>query len=193
MATSSTTAGYLLPSDEPQDDDALVDALQEVIVGVTAIPSDLVRPRWQPEPPQRPDFDVDWAAFGLVSDLKDQSSYQGVVGTPSEPALTVERDSIVTMLLSIYGPNASGLIDRFRDGLMIDQNRDGLFAQNMALVEIQDAITLPAKIQERWVKRVDVRVLFRRRTTRVYPVRTLLSAEVTVENEKYSTVVIVSN
>lgn len=186
MATDSSAAGYLLPSSSPVYGNALDDLVHGVIVGLTGITGDLVRPRWQPEPPQQPDFTVDWVAFGLVRSEVDTFAYDYHDPT-GNGVNAVQRDELLYFLHSFYGPDCHMYCEQYRDGLEVAQNRDALTAANIGLQEVQEAVMLPALLKEKWVKRIDVTVVFRRRTTRTYPVLTIQSGQATLDNEHYLT------
>jgi hypothetical protein len=65
---NSASGGYLVPvSPLPLDDEELGRRLSNVVAGVTGIPGNLVRPRWQKNPPPIPDEGVDWVAVGVTS------------------------------------------------------------------------------------------------------------------------------
>jgi hypothetical protein len=183
MATNSTVAGYLTPSSLPAEDDALDDVVHEAIVGITGITGDLVRPRWQPEPPTQPAFTVDWVAFGLNRSEEDTFTYDNTDGT----TYTVQRDEMLYFLVSAYGPNAGRTRKMLSDGLAVSQNRDALLAAGLALVEMQEMTKVPALFKEKWVTRVDSTVVFRRRTTTVYTVATITSGQLGLNNELYVT------
>ncbi len=186
MALDSSTSGYIAPASSPAYGDALDDVLQSVIVGLTGIAGSLVRPRWQPEPPQQPAFTVNWVAFGLVRQVNDTFAYVGhnPAGAGSDE---VQEDELLYVLHSFYGPECHSLCARFRAGLMLAQNRDALTAANIALVEVQEATHLPALLKERWVKRIDVTAVYRRRTSRTYNVLTITSGQLGLDNEHYVT------
>lgn len=179
MATDSTTVGFLAPTQANPYDISLEDALQRIIVGITGIPGALVRPRWQPEPPQQPDYQTDWVAFGIVRTGVDTFSYHHHTDTSQ----AVDRDELLYVMHSFYGPNCHGNCERFRDGWEIPQNRDSASALNLGLVEVQEAVHLPALLKERWVQRIDTTVIYRRRTSRDYPVLTITSAQAQVDTE----------
>lgn len=189
MATDSTVAGFLTPSSEATNDNALEDILQAAVVGITGIPGTLVRPRWQPEPPTQPAFNVNWCAIGIPRALEDAFAYHAT----RENDQVVERDEILYVLHSFYGPGASQMCKRLRDGLEIAQNRATLRAAGLALVECQEAVTLPALVKETWVKRIDVTVVYRRRTSSAYPVRTIESGQLGLDNELWVTPITVNN
>jgi hypothetical protein len=183
MPNDSSTAGYLSPSAAPPYDDALADILHDAIAGITGLPDSLVRPRWQPEPPPRPAFDVDWVAFGVSVEPADTFAWQGTVG----PDYEVQRDELVRVLHSFYGPNCESFERRLRDGLALSQNRDGLKANNINLIEVQDPVKLPRLLQEKWVQRVDVTIVYRRRTSRKYAVLPVEIFQAGLDNEDYFT------
>lgn len=183
MATSSLTSGYLPPTAASEYGDPLDDVLQAAIVGVTGIPGKYVRPRWTPEPLPQPPFSTNWAAFGVVRSVVDTFSYE----KHEAETTAVERDELLYVLHSFYGPDSHGMAERFRDGLEVSQNRDALRAQKIVLVEVGEATVLPALLKEKWVKRVDVSVTYRRRTSRTYAVLTIQSAQLGLDNEQYVT------
>lgn len=186
MATDSSVAGYLNPSAAAPYDDALDDFLQGVIVGLTGLPGSLVRPRWQSEPPQRPEFNVNWCSFGLSRSEVDAFAYEAHDPTGEGP-VKVERDEILFYAHSFYGPGAHGIAERFRDGLEIPQNRDVLQTGKLGLIEVQEAVKVPSLLAERWVPKIDVMVLYRRRTSRSYPVLTIRSAGIEIVTQDGST------
>lgn len=188
MATNSSEAGYLLPTAAAEYGDNLDDVLQGAVVGMTGIAGSLVRPRWQPEPPQQPAFSTDWVAFGVTRSSVDVFAFERH-GAESE---AVERDELLFVLHSFYGPNSHAMCERFRDALEISQNRDVLRDAGISLVEVEGATILPALLKEKWVKRVDVTVIYRRRTSRVFPVLTIQSAQGSVVTDN-STVQIIVN
>lgn len=193
MATSSAAAGYLSPSVSPVYDNALDDLLHDVVVGITGLPGDLVRPRWQPEPPQQPDFAVNWVAFGLRNSTVDPFAHEEEAADGASAA--IQRDEILYYLHSFYGPGAHGLAERFRDGFEISQNRDALRSLGLGLVEVQEITKAPALLKEKWVPKVDVVVVYRRRTSRTYPILTITSAtgSIATEIQATTTPIIVTN
>ena len=192
MATNSSTLGYLAPTAAAAYDNTLEDILQAAVVGITGLAPELVRPRWQPEPPQQPDFSVDWCAFGITDTEVDTFAYDrhDPVGDGTNK---VERDEIITVLHSFYGPNAHAYCERLRDGFEVSQNRDVLRSYNITLVEVGRAQQLPALLKEKWVKRIDTSIQYRRRTSRTYAVLTITSAQGQLVTEGYTAPIIVTN
>lgn len=182
----SSVAGFLRPLSSPLYDDPLDDYFHDFLVGMSGLPGDLVRPRWQPEPPNQPDFTVNWIAFGFPRIVEDAFAYQGQDPDNPETGL-VQRDEILTMLMSIYGPQGGQLGKQISAGLQLSQNRAYLRTQQISLVEVEDMIKLPALLKEKWVPRVDINVRFRRRAGWVFAVRSVDSVAAGLDNEIYIT------
>lgn len=188
-AQSSASLGFLAPSAEPDYGDALDDIMQAAVVGITGLAGNLVRPRWQPDPPQQPAFDETWCAFGVVRSAVDAFAYErhDAAGSQGQGQSIIERDEVLQVLHSFYGPNSNAVCERFRDGLELAQNRATLASAGIGLVEVGEAVMVPVLLTEKWVRRVDVTVYYRRRTSRPYEVRNLLGAELGLNNELYTT------
>lgn len=191
MATSSATGGFLAAATLPLVDyDApLEDIFQSTVVGITGIAASFVRPRFQPEMPDYPDFNQDWAALGVSVVKQDVFSYNGQTDTGS----LVERDEWFEVLLSFYGPNCTALMSKWRDGLSIEQNRRPLQQQKINLESIGQPTFLPSLLKERWLKRVDMKCMFSRRVRREYAVLHLLRAHAVIDNESYITPIGISS
>lgn len=190
MATDSSAAGYLVPAGTPNPiyDQALDRVLHDVIQGITGIVDPtLVRPRWQPEPPATPAFTTDWIAYGITRSTRDTFAYMGHDGDGQGSDELVRTEELL-VLVSTYGPNAHGNMERLSDGFEVEQNRAALQALDADLVECQESIVLPALLKEKWVKRVDMTIVLRRKVTRSYPVLNLQSADLdSLDNEQYIT------
>lgn len=194
MATASIS--YLLPSSSPAPiyGDALDDVFQINIAGITGITdTTLIRPRWQPEPPNQPDFGTNWVAFGVQVVDGDRFSYRkhdpygnGGLGSDS-----LEKDETLQLLISFYGPNGTALCKQYQDGLQIDRNRDDLMVSGIKLVEVQEARVLPALLKEKWVRRIDISATFRRRIKRSYSIPTVVGDSVNLDNEQYQTPIVI--
>lgn len=193
MPNDSTTAGFLTPiSVVPVNDRALEDIFGEVLVGITGLPSDLVRPRFQPSPPNQPDFETNWVAFGVAVNEHDVFDYQQHVpyaGDTEPPELRngvniVERDEGLDVLCSFYGPNNQQFMSRWREGLGLSQNRYGLLQYDIKLVAVgRNPVNVPALLKNTWVRRIDLSCQFTRRVRVTYGVRSVASAEVTLNTD----------
>jgi hypothetical protein len=182
----SSSGGFLAPAANPlnTEDNALDAILQGLVVGVTAIPGNLVRPRWQPVPPPQPDQDTDWAAIGVVDEDPEPNVATVHSGAGNGSSTTYEND-IITVLASFYGPTARGNANLLRSGLMVAQNRETMLVNtNLALLGIPGKSTfVPEIVNNVTVRRVDIELRFRRRTILVWPIDNLLVAKGTIATD----------
>lgn len=182
---TSASGGYLAPIDATPQDADFEDQLQAVVVGITGIAGNLVRPRWQPKPPKLPDQATNWAAIGVIS--QKVATRAAVMHHPGDLDLgngqtshgydELQQHEVVEIMASFYGPGSGGYAARFRDGLMIAQNREAMFLRNMALLDATDVVQAADLINEQWIRRFDLTFRVRRAITRIYPVENLLSAQ----------------
>lgn len=194
MATSSQNAGYLVPASEPVNDDAYEDIVQSAIVGITGLPGSSVRPRWQVNPPNLPNIESDWCAFGQQNQTPEQFVWEGhdPTGAAGEGINVVEKDVEQEWLCSFYGPNCRAVAERFRTGLAVGQNRAALITQGVMVVGCGDLVSVPALLQQRWSKRVDTRLTLRRRLRFTFPIRTIeQSGSLGLDNEVYVTPIVI--
>lgn len=183
MANDSSTGGYLVPSSPaPIEDAALEDVIQGIVVGITGLPGTMVRPRWQPTPPKQPPPATNWCAIGITRTYGETYAYIGHsgVGNGSD---TLQRHYSLDLLASFYGPSGQLYAGLFRDGLLIEQNREVMAANGMALYEAREIIAAPELTNTQWIRRFDVPFTLRRQVNRTYPVLNLLSAEGTIHAE----------
>jgi len=184
----SSTGGYLSPAvaSPPLEDDALTSVFQQLIVGVTSLQGSLVRPRWQPTVPKQPEASVNWCALGItVMPLDDGPA---IVHSPTGAgADTYIRHQTVEVLATFYGPSGMQYAQLLLDGLAIPQNLEQLKANDMQSVSEDGPRAVPEMVNEQWIRRYDVRLVFRRKITRTYPVLTILSAGATLETPAVTT------
>jgi len=180
MANTSATGGPLLPSASPAplEDTALEDFFQKLVSTLTGIAGQYVRPRWQPEPGNIPQFGTDWASLGVVGTDKDTYGAEIHLGVGKD---VIRRHEELELLLSFYGPNCGKLISQFSDGLLLAQNREVLQLAGMGLVSCSKIVTAHELVKERWLRRLDIRLYVRRQVVREYAVLNLESAEVALE------------
>lgn len=181
MTNTSATGGYLTPtSSVAAHDMAFVTFLQEVVVGITGLAGAMVRPRWQLIPAQQPEPTVDWASIGMVQErdlnLRGQTRHDPAGDGSDIFGRTVQS----RIVISFYGPNAWGYAALFADGICVDQNRDALMSASVGLVSMSNRRALPELVNERWLMRVDIEIVFNREILRVYPIQSLLSAQGTI-------------
>lgn len=181
MATNSASAGYLAPTTSPDYDAALDVVLHDVIVGVTGLPGNLVRPKWQPVPPTRPEYTENWCSFGVQNMQSDYSSYDEEQANGLSQK--VDRDEVLEVLHSFHGPNSTANARRLKTALSVGQNRDALTAAGIALLDVGDVRRVPTLQTERWVQKADLLVRYRRRVSVSFPVLTILSGQVSIAPE----------
>jgi hypothetical protein len=175
----SRTPGFLgpNPSPHPLDDENWEDFLHDVIAGVTGLDPTLVRPRWQLEPPNMPDFHTDWVAFG-VTDTQIDFAPAIIHIDEGEGRDLLQEHEMDTVLCSFYGPNAMRYCSYLRRGLFIWQNRAMLRANAVGLVEVGTFTHAPELIREQWHNRIDTSVVMRREIRYDYNVRNIVRAQV---------------
>ena len=187
-AANSSFIGFLLPNlpiaSAPYNTlsgQSLDNFMQFVISGITGVPPDLVRPRWQPEPPNLPSIGTSWVATGVTRTTPLGYPAFTELSTPTGLGSNKYSDKEeFDVLSSCYGPNADALAIRIRNGFMTDQNRECLQLMNIGLINTSGRQRVPTLVQGRFLERIDITVTFRREVREYYPVLYLLSAPVEV-------------
>lgn len=173
------SAFYIPPA--PAEDDDLDNVLQAMIVGITGLNQQMVRPRWQPTVQKQPEPTTNWCSIGVVSSRADTYAYiQHLFGSDiTAPAGDLEqRHEELEVLASFYGPQAKTNLGILRDGLGITQNLEAAKAAGLYFVEMESARAAPDFINQQWVRRWDTALRFRRMVARVYGINNILSAEI---------------
>lgn len=165
------------------NDVSLAQFLQQLVVGLTAMPGTMVFPRWQPNPPNQPDATKDWAAIGCMKRTRDV--FAAVVHSTDpnnffDATDTVVRNQILEILCSFYGPDAEANSELFAMALSLAQNREALQLNGFGLVEVADSLIVPALIKEQWIMGIDVSFRLRRQQAYQYPVPNLKGAKGTI-------------
>jgi hypothetical protein len=191
MANTSATGGALTPNLTPTvlDGDALDNFLQAWIVGLTGYASTLVRPRWQPEPPNLPAETVDWMAFGIMRRVMDPwlaEIHHGEANGYDE----TRRHRELHLLASFYGPNADTFAAIMADGMQIPQNTEILAANGINLIRNQETVRNPELVKEKWMNRVDLEFSLKQQIVRNYPIMNILTAETDINNEHFTEIVL---
>lgn len=188
----SITADYLLPTSNPIDGDDLDNQLQLAVVGITGLPGNLVRPRWQAQPPQQPDNETNWCAVGVINNRN--TDYTWIRLNSDNLSSTQYRQQEFTMLASFYGPLAVTYANMLNDGIEIPNNMWGLYAVGIKLIGVDgDIIRVPDITNAQWINRADINIRFRRETSRVYGIPSVLSSSGTLNGEDPGGVDVVSS
>lgn len=185
MPNDSSTGGPLSPAvaPAPLEGQGLNRFIQQWIVGITGLAGNMVRPRWQPEPPDVPDAGDAWAAIGITARAAD--TFPAILHDPTgDGADDLQRHETLAVLASFYDLGTNGLADLYasllRDGLAIPQNSEPLASAGFGLVDVGDLTTVPSLLKSRWLYRVDLPFHLRRAIVRSYPVLNVESADISV-------------
>jgi hypothetical protein len=172
---TSATGGYLLPAPSHilPDHLSFEEFLQTVFVGVSGLPGELVRPKWQVNPPKQPDVYINWLAIGLSEEEPDTFSYNSIDTNGNNVFQRMEGFSVQC---SFFGPRALDYAALVRDGLQIGQNREALQSVKMDFVSTSKLTRAPDLVNERWINRWEMTAYFRREVLRAYPILYVLSA-----------------
>lgn len=154
----SITGGVLVVAPGPAVE-AVEDVLHDLIAGLTGLAGDLVRPRWQPDPPKQPTPDIDWCAFGITGDTEEAA--QLIHGDDSA---RVHTEDLLTVLVSFYGPLAADLAKVVRRGLHVPPSRAWLRKHDLALVEIGALTPAADFVGAAWTRRIDMPLTIRQGT-----------------------------
>lgn len=162
--------GYVAPlsTNGELNDTAIYRMLQALVVGITGLDPKLVRPRWQPEPPNQPDFEENWAAIGEINRTRD--TFAAVTHDGASAKDTVLRNQVIEILASFYGPDANAYSELFVEGVQLAQNREQLRNNGFGFMSAGDSTIVPALLKERWVMGVDTPFRIRREQVYTYSV-----------------------
>lgn len=167
-------------SPAPSEDIDLDAVFQAVIAGITGLPGNMVRPRWQPNPPKQPEPTVNWCALGVSVQSPER-------GTPyiqhlpdGEGKDRLRRHEDIVVFCSFYGPNSGKNALLFRDGLYIAQNLEAIGAAGVSFIACGDSRAAPELVNQQWIKRHDIAATFRRQVARDYAVLNIEAADITL-------------
>lgn len=170
----SSVRGYLAPTSQyPMDDTDLDHLLHDLFTGLSGIDPKLVRPRWQNVPGNMPAINTEWIAQGIVARRDDTVPSQWY---DPDRGMILVRQQEFDVKVSCYGDRAGWLASLIRDGIGLDQNRFMLRRNDIGYVGMSSELTVPVLLNERWYKKIDFTLTFRRFIGRVYPVLNILSA-----------------
>lgn len=154
--------------------------IQTVLVGISGLPGNLVRPKWQPNPPKQPDAATNWLAFGLTNEGADTNAS---VQTDKDGVTELKRNEHLEIQCCFYGPNCLENAGILRDGFEIQQNLSSLKAANMGFIEAGKQIRTAELVNEQWIDRIDMTINLVRQINRIYPILTFLSLSGTIRTD----------
>lgn len=156
----------------------LDDFMQQAVAGITGLPGNLVRPRWQVEPPTLPPLTTDWCAVGVTTSTPLGFPFAAEVFDPTAAPNGFVRQTDTEefdVLCSFYGPHADGNAVALRQGLMVAQNREAFQLLDMGLIQTSGRTRVPELLKQQYLMRVDITFSMRRLVHQVYPVLFFLS------------------
>lgn len=168
----SASGGYITPSSGSAYDQDLEDIFQAFIVGITSLPGDMVRPRFQRDPPPFPAIGEDWCAFVIKNIKPDDGPYFD----QKDETMDSIRHEELTLFLSFYGDHGQSLANVLKDGLGLPQNIAQLNAQKIKFISTGEIITAPDFLNNQYVIRYDLTAVFKRKTSRTFAVKSFVDA-----------------
>jgi hypothetical protein len=187
--STSATGGYLLATaSNAIEDEALRVFFQQMVTGITGIAGTLVRPRWQPEPPNMPAFGTNWAAIGVTKRERDVNAYTTHRTTTDGQGNTINTDythrtEVLDVLCSFYGPNCESNSELLAMGLEVGQNREVMQLAGYGLVGVDEATMNADMWNDRWVTRIDLPFQIRRAQLYQYSVLNVVAAQATIVDD----------
>lgn len=174
-APEGWSAGYWDDADVPTSGQTLDNFMQQAVAAITGLPTTLVRPRWQPEPPTIPPFTTNWAAVGVRDSTPLGFPHASEIDAGNGFSVQTDTEEFDT-LCSFYGPQADNFAVALRLGLMVDQNREAFQLLNMGLIQTTGRRRVPELVKLQWLERVDITFSMRRLVRQTYPVLFFLRA-----------------
>ncbi len=177
MSNTSATGGYLTPATlTPPLADLDLDAeFQKLVVGITGLAGQYVRPRWQPVAPKQPEPTVDWCAISVTKITPDDGPVYLHDPTANGSDHMIRHEEI-NVMATFYGPNAQRFALLLRDGCMLPQNNESINNVGLSFVNSEAILPVPELVNQQWIRRYDIRLNFRRVVRRDYAILNLLSA-----------------
>lgn len=169
------TTAYVLPTSTQAlpNNLTLIQFIQSILVGVSGIAGEFVRPRWQPDPAKQPALTKDWIAFSITNLKKDFNAY---IDTTK-----FIRHEDLEIMCAVYGPNCQSIAEQILDGLQIPQNREALTAAGLGITAATDAMHMPDIVNERWIDKYEISIFMKREVNRAYSIGEIASAEGVIE------------
>mgnify|MGYP004718571949 CR=1 FL=1 len=119
--------------------------------------------------------------MGVTDTEPDDYPVQDQTDTGSD---LIEHETI-TVLATMYGPQAAANAKALRNGLYVAQNREGLLSAGINLTDTGKPTAAMDFVNQQWVRRYDLTIRFRRKTVQNYDILTILSAEADVHTDTH--------
>lgn len=181
MANTSATGGYLTPTSPPPVADLDLDILlQTVIVGITGLPVDKVRPRVQPNDQfgrpviPIPNAEVDWCAVAVTDYDPDDTPAQIHVSDGLGYTI-LRRSARLNVLASFYGPHSDYYSTLAHDALFIGQNREAMRADGLNFISADTVRRVPDIVNGSNRRRADLPMRFVQAIERRYEIQNVAS------------------
>lgn len=140
---------------------------------ITGLPENLIRPLWQQDPPVIPKNGINWCAFGVDT----FTSYNPVFEQLTEYT-DIRQNEELTVLMRFYGQQSQKIANQFRISVLHPQNNYQLNKLGFTIGKVSQLVAFPELINDKWHSRHDLSVFIRRRTNRVYDVKSLLQSDI---------------
>lgn len=185
MTNTSATGGTLALTGQPAYDEALDAIFQGLLVSLTGLPGNLVRPRWQPTPAKVPPIDKNWAAIGVM-DINPDAGPALIHNGSGNGSDTLQRHELIEVRASFYGPNSQGFANMTRDMLSIPQNMETVEAEGIFFIQVHDVQSVPELVNLQWQKRYDLPIEFRRMVQMTTPIENIVEGDFEINTDPAS-------
>lgn len=169
IVSDSSQVGYLQPIAEELNDLQLEDLLQDVLVNLSALDSEFVRPAYQETPPPIPNPSTNWLAFHVTSQQTNKTNETRYINDTAVKGFYQK----FTVAISCYGNKAQFYANNIIDSLQLHQNRDVLTDNKIVFHGSTDTINATEIIANKWFRRVDFNIDFERVYEKTYGVKCL--------------------
>lgn len=184
MSNTSATGGYLSQTETALPGGlSITQYLQKVIVGLTGLSGEMVRPKWQKNPPKMPPTpEINWCAFKVTEENPDANAFTEVASDGE--GSTLQRHVELRLSCSFYGSLCMENASKLRDGFQIAQNRDALKEAKIGFKETSSSTFVPELFAQVWYDRCDITVILRRQVDKTFAVLSFEGASGTLHGLK---------
>lgn len=144
--------------------------MHSVLVGVTALPREMVRPAFQRTPFKMPDYDVNWLAYNLTNFTAEK-------GSGYLKGALLERHESFECVCYFYGAAAVDYAIVTRDAFELPQNRKALLDNGIGYDGASAIVRVPELVNSQYYEQVNMTLYFSRQVKRRYYVLDFKSGE----------------